>query len=328
MNKKKIYFQKTATLQYLEPDEPIADFTSYAGNMFLPVLPSRIDSRSEDFIEDKPHKHSEMELIYVRSGSATIQIDGKMGIHLTQGKGICIKHGVVHSIEPDADSWLHIDTIHFHYSILFGSAAGMLAGKYLTGILNDQDHSFSTFSDETEAGRRVAYYMQEIYGFLNSSTYGTELRVIARLFEIWAIGTEALKTLPAANLTRQQIQDQSRIAKATTYISEHYTEDILLADIAGVCDVCNSECCRTFQRTLHMSPMDYVNRYRVYTAAEMLTNDTHNTPMSEIALSVGFNYASYFNKTFKKYLGTTPMQYRAAHNKAPRKGKVPDSFRI
>ncbi len=42
----------------------------------------------------------------------------------------------------------------------------------------------------------------------------------------------------------------------------------------------------------------------------MIENLNSPASIADIALSVGFNNISYFNKLFKKFLGCTPTYYR------------------
>jgi len=62
-----------------------------------------------------------------------------------------------------------------------------------------------------------------------------------------------------------------------------------------------------------MSFFDYLNRYRIDYAREMLsTLDDRNCAILNIAFTVGFNSNSAFYAAFKKCVGQTPAQYRRA----------------
>ncbi len=50
-------------------------------------------------------------------------------------------------------------------------------------------------------------------------------------------------------------------------------------------------------------------RQRIFTEAKSLLSYTHYT-VAEIAIGLGFEYQSYFNRFFKKYAGVTPLAYR------------------
>ena len=56
---------------------------------------------------------------------------------------------------------------------------------------------------------------------------------------------------------------------------------------------------------------DYVNRYRIDRAKELLSElDGHADSVLNIAFSVGFNSNSAFYTAFKKAVGEAPAQYR------------------
>ena len=57
-----------------------------------------------------------------------------------------------------------------------------------------------------------------------------------------------------------------------------------------------------------MSPNDYIKKIRMETAAELLL--TTNMTAAEVAYKVGFEDQYYFSKSFKKYYGLPPSQYR------------------
>ncbi|WKL01680.1 helix-turn-helix domain-containing protein [Paenibacillus amylolyticus] len=58
-----------------------------------------------------------------------------------------------------------------------------------------------------------------------------------------------------------------------------------------------------------MTPLEYLMRYRLLKAKEMLI-ENNATTAHEIAKAVGFNSASYFGSVFKKYEGISPIELR------------------
>jgi len=60
--------------------------------------------------------------------------------------------------------------------------------------------------------------------------------------------------------------------------------------------------------------IDYTNAKRVRLASKLLLNDT-NISISEIAMRVGFNNMSNFNRAFRKYIGCTPSEYISQNSK-------------
>jgi AraC-like DNA-binding protein len=57
-----------------------------------------------------------------------------------------------------------------------------------------------------------------------------------------------------------------------------------------------------------MPPTQYLNGYRVEKAQTLLKNTDRS--ITDIALAVGFDDASYFARIFKKQTGMTPREYK------------------
>ena len=68
------------------------------------------------------------------------------------------------------------------------------------------------------------------------------------------------------------------------------------------------ECSRCFDRCIGVSPIQYLNNYRLHMAAEMLLST--KASILEISENCGFNSAAYFSKLFSEAMGCTPHQYR------------------
>jgi AraC-like DNA-binding protein len=67
-----------------------------------------------------------------------------------------------------------------------------------------------------------------------------------------------------------------------------------------------------------MSFFDYLNRYRIEHAKELLSGmHGQSGAILNIAFAVGFNSNSAFYAAFKKRVGQTPAQYRRAHLRRP-----------
>jgi AraC-like DNA-binding protein len=56
----------------------------------------------------------------------------------------------------------------------------------------------------------------------------------------------------------------------------------------------------------------YLNKLRLTEAARLLA-ENEEANVSEIAYSVGYNNASYFNKLFKNEYGCTPKTFKTLH---------------
>lgn len=98
---------------------------------------------------------------------------------------------------------------------------------------------------------------------------------------------------------------------ALTYIAENYQQKITIQDIAKTVNISEPYLFSAFKKRMGISPISYLNNYRLSIAAELLLNTTKN--ITEIAAYVGIGDSIYFNKLFKKYYQMSPTQYRKSH---------------
>jgi YesN/AraC family two-component response regulator len=61
---------------------------------------------------------------------------------------------------------------------------------------------------------------------------------------------------------------------------------------------------------LGLSPWDYLNRYRIYQARELLRRTSDSVRV--IARQVGFKDHAYFSRVFRNLTGVSPQKFRAA----------------
>lgn len=87
------------------------------------------------------------------------------------------------------------------------------------------------------------------------------------------------------------------------------------ADIKGLAEMaCMSKdhFIRTFKKETGETPNAYIMKKKME-AAELLLITT-DCSIKNVAKSVGYEDCSYFNKSFKRYSGTTPQLYREEHS--------------
>ncbi|HBU82041.1 MAG TPA: AraC family transcriptional regulator [Paenibacillus sp.] len=100
-----------------------------------------------------------------------------------------------------------------------------------------------------------------------------------------------------------------KLGGLVTFIKQNYHQDISLSMLAQQMNVTEQHLNRIFKKEFQMTPLDYLTRYRLLKAKELLVHDAGITA-HEIARAVGFNSASYFGSVFKKYEGISPIELR------------------
>jgi AraC-like DNA-binding protein/ligand-binding sensor protein len=98
------------------------------------------------------------------------------------------------------------------------------------------------------------------------------------------------------------------VARARTYIDKHAAADLSLAKIAKVVNISANYFSTLFKQSTGLNFSDYLARVRVEKAKNLLLNP--NLRISEIALEVGFQSLSQFNRSFRRIAGVSPKEYR------------------
>ena len=136
------------------------------------------------------------------------------------------------------------------------------------------------------------------------------------------IQVEQLKSLKSAeNFLNQIIRQYCNLVQehnypnlkplvhlAVTYIKDHLTENITVMGTAEALTVNANYLSSVFRKEMGISFIDFVNRERVKQAANLIKHS--NLQIQQIAILVGYNNTSYFDKQFLKIYGVSPQVYR------------------
>jgi AraC-like DNA-binding protein len=106
-----------------------------------------------------------------------------------------------------------------------------------------------------------------------------------------------------------------RIAQVITYIDQHYTEPITLAQLAKLSSYSPAHLTKRFRESTGVPPIRYLNNVRLQQAKYLLQFSA--LPVSQVMEQCGFNDAAYFSRSFKKMLGYSPQAFRELSRNIP-----------
>lgn len=101
-----------------------------------------------------------------------------------------------------------------------------------------------------------------------------------------------------------------RLRRVEEYIREHFDRCISLADLAKVAGLSRMHFAAQFRAATGYRPREYLLHQRIEHAKSMLAQT--ETPLAEIALTVGFCTQAHFSTVFKRISGETPARWRCA----------------
>lgn len=93
------------------------------------------------------------------------------------------------------------------------------------------------------------------------------------------------------------------------FIESHLGEDISVVTLAGKVGLSPAHFSRCFTASIGKSPHRYVLQRRIEAALRILA--ISSCPITEIAMSLGFNSHSHFTQIFRQYTGMTPTHARS-----------------
>lgn len=97
------------------------------------------------------------------------------------------------------------------------------------------------------------------------------------------------------------------ILETLEYMQEHYAEELTVQQLAVRCGYSDAHFCRKFKQTTWMTPMKYLQIFRLEEAAKLLKQGRGN--VSSVAMQCGFPDPNYFTRCFKQHFGVPPTGY-------------------
>lgn len=263
----------------------------------IPAAFFKKDTISHTVGDVSMHYHDEIELLRVFEGEFPCMVNGNRVV-LHAGELLFINSRVPHATVPKLAKYEMIQISADR--LLFSESPGSVtAGILLTGGV-----SYRKVCRE-EANELFSLY-DKIFGEYLSGGAGSLSILLGSLYMI--IGLLIQMKLMADPEDILKNRKLAKVAPAIIYMSEHYSEDITISDLAKGASMNISYFCELFKEATGRTCIEFLNMLRVR-KAERLINSTDKS-IIEIALEVGFASPSYFDRVFKKINGNSPSYYR------------------
>lgn len=253
------------------------------------------------------HWHDEMEAVFIATGE-TVFITDTHRRKLVQGQGFFINADVLHSADGIRGTDCVYHSMVFHPRLIGGGIDSIFWQNYVRPLVSSSLKTCIFDGSQpwhATALERIDTAWKE--GALEEP--GFEFRVRAALSEVIFL---LVSHLPSGDhrAAGKTTRDGERIKQMLLFIQQHYPEEITAADIAKSASLSESECLRCFRSTIGLPPIQYLRRFRVQKAAELLTSTDRK--IGDIAAECGFQDPAYFVRIFREIKQLTPGSYREA----------------
>ncbi len=276
------------------------------GNAMFPFMIHEVssDTRTEERIAC--HWHEEIEILVVTKGSAVLILNNDR-YELKEGYVAFILPNHLHLVTALLGDTFDFYAVVFHPDLLSSSIQDAIQQQYFDSVLQENILFPTVLSAQESKEFGIADALSDIYALFTKKEPCFELLIKARLYVVWSLYYQ--HGASSASVSERTSDYRIALVKSIIdYIHTHYESQITLDILAAYFHLSREHLCRLFKKMTRMSPIEYLNFYRISTSTRLLRETDHE--ISDIALEIGFNNISYFNRTFKRYMHVTPGEYR------------------
>lgn len=274
-----------------------------------------LNSPIETFIFDtermnfpvKTHWHYFAEFLYVMKGRAAVICDGR-AYTVSEGEFILFYPLSVHSISsvdasPILFSGIKFDPVKFPNTSSYAPSVSSIFRYARTADM--QIHFDANTSEKLHCREIFDDCIREADSYL----YGRDIMLRAQIYRLifgivrcWIASGLDMSRLPVRSA------DIFGIENIAEYIDSRLDENIRVAEVAEKCHMSYSGFAAKFREQYGMSCKEYIEQMRIFKAEEYLLFTDYD--LTYISQCTGFADCSHFIRTFKRYRGITPKQFR------------------
>lgn len=130
-------------------------------------------------------------------------------------------------------------------------------------------------------------------------------------FELKVIFMNLLQSILNGARNSQYNYTLQQVTEILDYFHNHYDEEVLISEVADMFEIDRRRIAYLFEKITGLTPIQYLTRYRISRAKELLT--VSELTVSEVSEAVGYQDSFYFSRVFKNLTNMSPSQYRKAY---------------
>ncbi len=265
------------------------------------------------------HRHHELELLVVYGGMLELHtVNGVL--ELREGEGALLNSGVMHCYTGSVDCCC----VYVMFPDEFIAPAGSdISLKYVKPFVMNSEAPYVMFTPKLgwqkellELAGRLFVQLRSYSGAELPEALGgeecfspcVELDIQRQVSEIWRMMYVNMVEIMRSGVVGNEYVVRRRTQLMVDFIRRNYRTQITLQDIADSANISKSEASRCFQSCLHISPVNYLLKYRIEVAEHLLRSSSMT--IEAVSFECGFGSASYFCRMFQRYTGITPGSFR------------------
>ena len=251
---------------------------------------------------DNKHNNTSWTLVYIKDG---------LGMYLLDSSLRCLNHGDMMILPPNVDYSFSSESLGDEYNENINAAVL----RFEEAWLNDLVKVFPVMSPTILKIKEIRNPMvirgpkwMRLSSLLDGLNISASSLLPIRIMDILDQISNPSDMTPIINVCNEDVLGiPQKIEMINRYISCNLANKITLEDLGQICHMHPNYLCTLFRNYTGQTIFDYLTRYRIESAAQLLKNQELSA--GKVGELAGFHSESLFYRTFKKIMGVTPKTY-------------------
>lgn len=270
---------------------------------YVPQVASYSHYADLQAVEDvTDHAHPLLEIMYVQEGEITLTADGSK-VTVREGEYIWLDAGVRHQLTLCHDqkgSMLNVELALVPMALSLPTVRQMYEADPAYAELVDLSAPWLVLTD---VGGMMGQLINQMVLTASMSLPGDKL---GSLMAQECLCLMAAQRRMGVGRPSEGAQEPPALHRVDSRLMQLYSGQLSVGELAAACRMTVPALQRLIRQHAGLSANEYIQRYRVERAKELLAG---GTPVGEAARRVGYQSEQYFMRLFKRVVGITPGQF-------------------
>lgn len=245
-------------------------------------------------VEEAPHFHQELEILYLMDGTLNVSQDGR-DYTLQKDDVLVVNCNHTHALHGAGE--LTLLQVQVSYALLEEIAPG---GSVLF-FCNSAADAYHPYGEVRRIMRQL------LLSYAGARRHSPALRY-SYIYALLDLLVEHFRRAPEPAAGDRPPQEEERVQAVIAYVNRNFREPVNLGKLAEQMYLSTSSLSRLFKRSMGCYFADFVNHVRLNHAVQELA--ATDKTVTRIAADCGFTSLAAFNKQFQAAYHTTPAAWR------------------
>lgn len=250
------------------------------------------------------HWHPEIEILYVKNGGFTVNIEGTE-FDAQDGDIYFVSPDALHSISAEMNVKKTYNAFVFSPSLFSFSEKNDIQSRIIEPLINHKIQLPNRVQKHERNWQELSPLLDRLVEL--NSHFPHRLERMASTLVLLELFVKMYK-LDMYEVSTRENYESDRIRAVISYIEKNYMHNITLKDLAAVCHLSEKYFCSFFKLHTEKTPIEYINYVRIKTARSKLSQTRES--VTSIALECGFENIGYFIRQFTRHTGMSPTKWR------------------